>query len=103
MPVPLLLFFMIWSWSLNWKLNLIATAYNDILDNCVPSTLCPPAQSQIPDLNPIQQLWDELEHDYEPDFIAQQQCWISIIVLWLNGSKSLQPGSEIYTEKWRLL
>ncbi len=40
-----------------------------------------------PDLNPIQHLWEEL---CESDLITQHQYWTSLMVLWLNGTKSLQ-------------
>ncbi len=41
----------------------------------------------------------------EPGLITQHQCWISLMLLWLNGSQSLQPGSKIWwkPEEWRLL
>lgn len=29
----------------------------------------------------------------EPDLISQHQCWTSLTLLWLNGSKSLQADS----------
>ena len=33
--------------------------------------------------------------DYEPGLIAQRQCPTSLMLLWLNGSKSLQPCSKL--------
>ena len=55
-----------------------------------------PAQS--PDLNPT---------DCEPGLIAQHQCPTSLMLLWLNGSKSPQQCSNIqwkdFPEEWRLL
>ena len=43
---------------------------------------------QSPDLNSIKHLWDELNADGEPDLITQHQCPTSLMLLWLNGSKS---------------
>ena len=49
-----------------------------------------PAQS--PDLNPIEHLWDELEHRLTASqaLITLHQCPTSLMLLWLNGSKSPQ-------------
>ena len=49
--------------------------------------------TQSPDLNPIKYVWDELE--CKPGLIALHQCPTSLMVLWLNGSKSLQKRSNI--------
>lgn len=42
-----------------------------------------------------------------PDLITQHQCPTSQMLLWMNGSKSLQPGSKnlwkALPEQWRLL
>ncbi len=34
--------------------------------------------------------------DCEPGLISQYQCWTSLMLWCLNGSKSLQPGSNIW-------
>ena len=45
--------------------------------------------------------------DCEPGLIAQHQCLTSLMLLWLNGSKSPQQCSNIswkaFLEEWRLL
>jgi hypothetical protein len=47
--------------------------------------------AQRPDLNPIAHLWDELDAECEPGgLITQNQCPTSLMLLWLNGSKSPQ-------------
>lgn len=42
----------------------------------------------------------------EPVLITQHQLWISLMLLWLNGSKSLQPVQHLVErlkpEEWRL-
>ncbi len=80
--------------------NLYAAVYNEILDN-----------SALPNL------WQGpflLEHDNTPihkvrssswtSLCAQHQCSSSLMLLWLNGSKSLQPGSKkAFPEDCRML
>jgi hypothetical protein len=52
--------------------------------------------TQSPDLNPIEHLCDELERRLRARLIAQHQCPSSLMLLWLNGSKSPQQCSNIY-------
>ena len=44
--------------------------------------------------------------DCEPDLIAQYQCLTSLMIVWLNGSKSPEQCSNIswkaFPEEWRL-
>lgn len=42
-----------------------------------------------PHLTPL--IWNT---DCEPELITQHQCWTSLMLLWLNGNKSQQPGSK---------
>ena len=49
-----------------------------------------PAQST--DLNPIEHFWYA---ECEPGLIAKHQCPTSLMLLWLNGSQSLQQCSKI--------
>ena len=65
-----------------------------------------PAQS--PDLNPIDTFGMNWNADCEPGLITQHQCPNSLMLLWLNGSKSLQQCFNILyigkpSQKWRLL
>ncbi len=43
----------------------------------------------------------------EPDLITQNQRWTALMLLWLNGSKSQQPGPNIWWKvfpaEWRVL
>uniref|UniRef100_A0A0E9WIN6 Uncharacterized protein n=1 Tax=Anguilla anguilla TaxID=7936 RepID=A0A0E9WIN6_ANGAN len=43
----------------------------------------------------------------KPGLITQHQCPASLMLLWLNGSESMQPCSKLYwkafPEEWRLL
>lgn len=45
--------------------------------------------------------------DYERDLIIQHQSLTSIMFLWLNRSKFLQPGSttrwKTFPEEWKVL
>ena len=50
--------------------------------------------TQSPDLNPIKQLWDELERRLQARR-SQQQCPTSLMRLWLNRSKSQQQCSNL--------
>ncbi len=50
----------------------------------------PDCSAQSPELNPTQHLWDELEQRLRAK--PQHQWPTSLILLWLNGSKSLRPG-----------
>ena len=63
-----------------------------------------PAQS--PDLNPTNTFGMNWNADCELDIIAQHLCPTSQMLLWLNGSKSLQQCSNIewkaFPEEWRL-
>lgn len=57
------------------------------------------------DIEPIQHLWHQLKHDYDPSLITQHLCQTSML-LWLNGSLLLQPGSRSYgdlSEEWRFI
>ena len=36
--------------------------------------------------------------DCQLDLITQHQCWTSLMFLWLNGNKSLQPGLKV---RWK--
>lgn len=48
------------------------------------------------DLDPARHLWDEIEHTLcEPDLVAP----LSLMLLWLNGSTSLQPSSKKLVEE----
>lgn len=40
---------------------------------------------------PHSNLWEELEHRLWAELIDQRRRWTSLMLLWLNGSKSLQP------------
>ena len=65
-----------------------------------------PAQS--PDLKtPSNTFGMNWNADCEPDLITQRQCPTSLMLLWLNGSKSPQQCSNIkwktFPEEWRLL
>ncbi len=37
----------------------------------------------------------------EPGLTAQHQCWTSVTLLYPNGNKSLQPGSNIWWKTWK--
>ena len=52
--------------------------------------------AQNPDLNPLEHLWDELERQLRarPNR-PQHQCPTSLMLLWLNGSKSSQQCYNI--------
>ena len=52
-----------------------------------------PAQSL--DLNPIEHLWDELEHRLRARSHCPTSVPPSLMLLWLNGSKSPQKCSNI--------
>jgi hypothetical protein len=52
-----------------------------------------PAQSL--DLNPIEHLWDELEHRLQARPNQPTSVPDSLMLLWLNGSKSPQQCSNI--------
>lgn len=63
---------------------------------------------QSPHLNSLKHLWGELQHQLcQPDITTQQQCCTSLMMLWLNESKSLQTGSKIWWKgvprEWRLI
>ena len=36
----------------------------------------------------------------EPGLITHHQCGTSLMLLWLNGTKSLQPASKIWWKAW---
>lgn len=49
-------------------------------------------RAQIPDLNHIQHLWDELSQTH--------QCQTLLKLLWLKGKISPQPGSKNVLKAW---
>lgn len=62
-----------------------------------------PGLNKSPDPNPT----FGMNSDREPGLITQHRCLTSLMLLWLNRSKSLQPGNKIlrkaFPEVWRLL
>lgn len=105
-------FFLVWPQCLSSdEANVNAEASNDILDNSVlhHTALVHKASSikkwlflfaveeldwdaQSPDLNTMQPLWDEPEHQLGLNI--QRQCWTSLRLQWLTGSRPLLPGSS---------
>lgn len=55
---------------------------------------------KCPNTNPVQHLWEEADAD------IQHQWLTSLMLLWLSGRKSLQPGStslwKVHPEEWQL-
>lgn len=49
--------------------------------------------AQSPDLNTSDTFGMNWTTHSEPDMISQHQYWTSLMLLWLNGSESLQKGS----------
>lgn len=54
--------------------------------------------------SPMHHLWSA---DSEPGLISPYQCWATLILLWLNVNKSLQPGLKmrcnVFSGEWKLL
>lgn len=73
-----------------WKINGFPTSNMTGLYRALTST-----PSNTSEMN-----WNA---DWEPDNITHHQCWTSLILLWLNGSKCLQPGSNIWWKKMKLI
>lgn len=46
----------------------------------------------------IQHLWDKLEHSLWTQPYTHHHCPTLLMLLWLNGSKSLQPGNHSLVE-----